>query len=40
VGQFKRSCAPECADITHVSLLSDDTFYPSDGSTDIFVQNF
>lgn len=40
VGQFKRSCAPECADITHVSLLSSDTFYPSDGSTDIFVQNF
>ena len=40
VGQFKRSCAPECADITHVSLLGDSTSYPSDGSTDVFLQSF
>ncbi len=40
VGQFKRSCAPECADLTHVSLLGSHTFYPSDGSTEIFVQDF
>ena len=40
VGQFKRSCAPECADITHVSLLNSDTFYPSDGSVELFMQDF
>ena len=40
VGQFKRSCAPECADITHVSLIGADTAYPSDGSTELFMQNF
>ena len=39
VGQFKRSCAPECADITHVSLLDEFTFYPSDASVDLFVQD-
>ncbi len=38
VGQFKRSCAPECADITHVSLLGNKTYYPSDASVDIFLQ--
>lgn len=30
-GQFKRSCAPESAIITHVSLYGMDCFYPSDG---------
>lgn len=40
VGQFKRSCAPECADITHISLLNADTFYPSDGSVELFMQDF
>lgn len=40
VGQFKRSCAPECADITHVSLVSENRSYASDGSTDVFLQNF
>ena len=40
VGQFKRSCAPECADITHVSLLGAHTAYPSDGSIDLFLQSF
>jgi len=39
VGQFKRSCSPECADLTHVSLVSEERSYASDGSTDIFVQN-
>ena len=39
VGQFKRSCSPECADITHVSLIGENKSFASDGSTDIFVQN-
>jgi len=39
VGQFKRSCAPECADITHVSLIGSNRSFASDGSTDIFLQN-
>ena len=39
VGQFKRSCAPESANITHVSLLDNKTYYPSDASVDIFLQN-
>jgi len=39
VGQFKRSCAPECADITHVSLIGTDRSFASDGSTDVFLQN-
>ena len=38
VGQFKRSCSPECADLTHVSLVSENRSYASDGSTDVFVQ--
>ncbi len=39
VGQFKRSCSPECADLTHVSLVGTEKSYASDGSTDIFLQS-
>lgn len=39
VGQFKRSCSPECADITHVNLNGDNRSFASDGSTDVFLQN-
>ncbi|MBE6878114.1 MAG: NAD(+) synthase [Ruminococcaceae bacterium] len=39
VGQFKRSCSPECADLTHTSLVSENTSFASDGSTEIFLQN-
>ena len=39
-GQFKRSCSPECADITHVCLAGNERSYASDGSADVFMQNF
>ena len=39
VGQFKRSCSPECADITHVSLMGADRSFASDGSTDVFLSD-
>ena len=39
VGQFKRSCSPECADITHVSLIGAERSFASDGSTDVFFNN-
>lgn len=39
VGQFKRSCSPECADITHVNLNGENRSFASDGSTDIFLSN-
>ena len=38
VGQFKRSCSPECANLTHVSLVGADKSFASDGSADIFIQ--
>ena len=39
VGQFKRSCSPECADITHVSLIGKERSFVSDGSVDVFLQD-
>ncbi|MEG0019460.1 MAG: hypothetical protein RR728_02840, partial [Oscillospiraceae bacterium] len=30
--QFKRSCCPEGAAITHINLLGAKNFYPSDGA--------
>lgn len=39
VGQFKRSCAPECADLTHVSLVGRQKAFPSDGSALAFIQD-
>ena len=39
VGQFKRSCSPECADLTHVSLIGSHRSFASDGSTDVFTHN-
>ncbi len=39
VGQFKRSCAPESANITHVSLAGADAAFASDGSPMVFIQN-
>ena len=39
VGQFKRSCSPECADLTHISLVGDAKSFASDGSTDVFAKN-
>ncbi len=36
VGQFKRSCSPECAIITHTALDNSKCSFASDGSIDIF----
>ena len=39
VGQFKRSCAPECADLTHPSLVGREKTFPSDGSALLYIQD-
>ena len=39
VGQFKRSCSPECANLTHVSLVGAHRSFASDGSAEIFLQD-
>ena len=38
VGQFKRSCSPECANLTHVSLVGADRAFASDGSAQVFIE--